>query len=76
MAFGHAFAQKPRKRPVAADVRPVTGALVRIVVLALFATIGAGWGIWAYYTHVFRVKPRPVPSASASASTEIEVEVR
>jgi hypothetical protein len=72
MAFGPSFTYKSRK--AATDVRPVTGALVRIVVLALLATIGAGWGIWAYYTHIFRAsKARPAPSTSAS---EIEIEVR
>ena len=53
----------------------MTGALVRILVLALCATLGAAWGIWAYYTHALKSKPHPAPSAAAAAST-IEVELR
>lgn len=59
MGFGAPFAQKARK---AEAVRPLTGALVRIVILALCATGGAAWGIYVYYTHAFRAKPRPAAS--------------
>ncbi len=57
MSFGKPFAQKPRK--TAEPVKPVTGALVRIVLLALLAVFGAAYGIYLYYTHAFRPKPRP-----------------
>jgi hypothetical protein len=56
MGFGQPFAQKPRK---AEPVRPVTGSLVRIVLLALLAVFGAAYGIYLYYTHAFRPKPQP-----------------
>ncbi len=82
MGFGAPFAQKPRK---AEAVRPLTGALVRIVILALCAMGGAAWGIYVYYTHAFRAKPRPaasehfieidlnaLPSASAAPSASMK----
>lgn len=72
MAFGRTFTVKNRRAPEV--VKPVTGALVRIVVLALLATFGAAWGIYAYYAHVFRPKAQPALSASASAS-EIEIQI-
>jgi hypothetical protein len=72
MAFGPSLTHRPRK-PVAEEVRPVTAALFRIVVLAVLAVAGAGWGIWAYYTHALRPAPRPPPSAPAS---QIEIEVQ
>ena len=76
MAFGPTFTQKPR-RAVASEVRPMTGALLRILVLALLATLGAGWGIWAYYTHALnKPKPHPAQPAPTATSSEIEVEVQ
>lgn len=78
MGFGAPFAQKARK---AEPVRPVTGTLVRIVLLAVLAVGGAAWGMYLYYTHAFRAKTRPsasenfieidlnaMPSAAPSAS--------
>ncbi len=56
MAFGKPFAKKPR---VPEHVKPLTGTLVRIVLLALLAAFGAAWGIYLYYTHALRPKPRP-----------------
>ncbi len=53
--FGTPFAKKPRQPE---PVRPVTAALVRIVVLALLAAFGAAYGIYLYYTHAFRPKPQ------------------
>jgi hypothetical protein len=85
MAFGSPFAQKPRR---AEPVRPLTGALVRIVIVALLAVGGAAWGIYVYYTHALRVKTRTnaapsetwveidlnsLPSASASPSASAPV---
>jgi hypothetical protein len=68
-----AFGSTVKRRRSAELVRPVTGALVRIIVLAVMATFGAGWGIYVYYTHAFRPAARPTaPSASAS---EIEVQL-
>jgi hypothetical protein len=71
MAFGKPFAQKPRK--TVTPVRPMSGALVRIVVLGVLAVLGAAWGVYMYYTHAFH--PRPRPAASAPASNEIEIEL-
>ncbi len=72
MAFGPTFSLKPRRS--AEHVRPVTGALVRIVLLGILATFGAAWGIYAYYTHAFRPAARTASPASASASV-IEVQI-
>lgn len=72
MGFGTPFAQKPRR---AERVRPLTGTLVRIVVLAMFAVGGAAWGIYVYYTHAFRVKTRPAVTSTASASNEVEIDL-
>jgi len=71
MAFGKPFAPKPRK---AEPVRPMTGALVRILVLALLAAFGAAWGIYVYYTHAFRPKPHHAAPAEPH-SGEIEIEL-
>lgn len=70
MAFGKPFAPKPRK---AEPVRPVTGALLRILVLAVLAVGGAAWGINVYYTHAFRPRPRPAPSATHSGEIDVEL---
>ena len=69
MAFGSTL--KPKRAPE--HVRPVTGALVRIVVLAMLAIGGSAWGMYAYYTHAFRVKSRPIPSATDSNVIEVEL---
>jgi hypothetical protein len=63
MAFGTPFAPKPR---AAEPVRPVTGVLVRIVLLALLATATAAYGVYLYYTHAFRPARTPSPAASSS----------
>ncbi|HEX4512656.1 MAG TPA: hypothetical protein VH054_03945 [Polyangiaceae bacterium] len=70
MGFGTPFAQKPRK---AEPHRPMTGALVRIVVLAACATLCAAYGIYLYYTHAFR--PKPVPQVVDSGA-EVEIQVQ
>ena len=69
MAFGKPFAKKPR---VPEQVKPLTGALVRIVLLALLAAMGAAWGIYLYYTHAFRPKPRP----QVVDSGEVEIQLQ
>jgi len=69
MPFGKPFAPKPRK---AEPVRPITGALLRIVLLALLASAAAGYGIYLYYTHALGpAKPRAAPPA-ASSTEELE----
>ena len=62
-----------RKKTTAEHVKPLSGALVRIVVLAVLAAFCAAWGMYLYYTHAFRQKTRPAPPPSASV---IEVEVQ
>jgi hypothetical protein len=69
MGFGKPFAQKPR---TAEPVRPFTGALVRIVLLALLAVFGAAYGIYLYYTHAFR--PKPAPRAVDAGEVEIQLQ--
>jgi len=69
MGFGTPFAQKPGK---AQPPRPVAGALVRIVVLAALATVCAAYGIYLYYTHAFRPKPRP----QVVDSGEVEIQLQ
>ncbi len=69
MAFGSPYAQKPRR---AEPVRPLTGALVRILVIALLAVGGAAWGIYVYYTHAFRAKTRPI---AAPSETWVEIDL-
>ena len=69
MGFGTPFAQKARK---AEAHKPMTGALVRIVILAACAAICAAYGIYLYYTHAFRPKPRPATVDSG----EIEVQLQ
>jgi hypothetical protein len=51
----------------------MTGALVRIVVLAACATLCAAYGIYLYYTHAFR--PKRVPEVVDSGH-EIEIQVQ
>ena len=70
MGFGTPFAQKPRK---AEPHRPMTGALVRIVILAACAAFGAAYGIYLYYTHAFRPKPRP---AVVDSGQEVEIQLQ
>ena len=70
MGFGTPFAQKPRK---AEPHKPVTGTLVRILLLAVAATFCAAYGIYLYYTHAFRPKPAP---ARVDAGQEVEIEIR
>ena len=70
MGFGTPFAQKPRK---AEPHKPITGMLVRIVFLAACATLCAAYGIYLYYTHAFRPKPRP---AVVDSGQEIEIQVQ
>ena len=69
MGFGTRFAQKPRK---AEPHKPMGGALARIVILAALATVCAAYGIYLYYTHAFRPKPRP----AAVDSGEIEIQLQ
>jgi hypothetical protein len=72
MAFGPTFSLKPRRS--AEHVRPVTGALVRIILVGVLAVLAAGWGIYAYYTHALRpARPPSTPSASASV-IEVQIE--
>lgn len=69
MSFGTPFAKKPGK---AEPVRPVTAALVRILVLALLAAGASAYGIYLYYTHAFRAAPpRAAPSSSEIEAPEI-----
>jgi len=72
MAFGPTFSLKPRRS--AEHVRPVTGALVRIILVGVLAVLAAGWGIYAYYTHALRTAAHPSTAPSAS-STVIEVQI-
>ena len=53
----------------------MTGALVRIVILAACAAVCAAYGIYLYYTHAFRPKPRPAPTTRVD-SGQIEIEVQ
>ena len=69
MGFGAPFAQKPRK---AEPPKPMTGALVRIIALAACATICAAYGMYLYYTHAFRPKPRP----QVVDSGEVEIQLQ
>ena len=69
MGFGAPFAQKPRK---AEPHQPMTSALVRIIVLAALATVCAAYGIYLYYTHAFRPKPRP----QVVDSGEVEIQLQ
>ena len=50
----------------------MTGALVRIVILAACAAVCAAYGIYLYYTHAFRPKPRP----AVVDAGQIEIEVQ
>jgi len=72
MAFGSRFAHKAR---AAEKVQPLTGALVRIVILALLAVGGAAWGIHVYYTHAFRAKTRPIPASGTGSETWVEIDL-
>jgi hypothetical protein len=69
MGFGTPFAQKPRK---AEPHKPMAGALARIVILAALATVCAAYGIYLYYTHAFRPKPRP----AVVDSGEVEIQLQ
>ncbi len=69
MAFGTPFAKKPRTPE---HVRPLTGSLVRIVLLGVLAAVGAAWGIYLYYTHSLR--PKPLPQAVDSGEVEIQLQ--
>jgi hypothetical protein len=69
MGFGTPFAQKPRK---AEPHKPMTFALVRIVILAACASVCAAYGIYLYYTHAFR--PRPRPQVVDSGEVEIQLQ--
>ena len=76
MGFGTSFAQKPPSKPKKAEpVRPVTGALVRIVLLATLAIGASAYGIYLYYTHAFTPKPRPAAPADAASSGEIWIDL-
>jgi hypothetical protein len=71
MGFGKPVTQKPKLHR-AEEVRPVTGALVRIVLLAMLATFGAAYGIYLYYTHAFR--PKPAPQVVDAGEVEIQLQ--
>ncbi len=71
MGFGKPVTQKPKLHR-AEPVRPLTSALVRIVILAVLATFGAAYGIYLYYTHAFRPKPRP----QTVDSGEVEIQLQ
>jgi hypothetical protein len=81
MGFGKPLTDKPRKPE---PVGRITGtgprgwrpdaALVRIVVLALAATLAAAYGAYLYYTHAFLGRPRPA-AVDAAPSGQIEIEL-
>ena len=83
MGFGTPITEKkPRK---AEPLRRITGGpaqsaalggLVRIVLLAVLATMAAAYGMYLYYTHAFAAKPRPAPAPSASSSSEIWIDLK
>ena len=69
MGFGTPFVQKPRK---AEPQKPMTSALVRIIVLAAAATLCAAYGMYLYYTHAFRPKPKPATVDSGEVEIQLQ----